>query len=406
MRKHAIPGILCLAIILLPGFDLMAFTFEAHPGLYTSYEYSDNYQGVAQDKLSESTYYVGPSLNLRCLSPSATFDLTGRYARSYHQRFSEDDSPEIHLLTSASFTAPGQAARFSYEFARTFSRESLTEPFGQVDRNIGSIGYTAELSQRTSMSAGGNILTEKWSNDAATGEDLVNTGGNIGITHQLNPLDTISLTARRDYYFYEIQQDVIGTQGGLDVRHVFSPIFNLSLGTTYHHDDRGHDPNEDRYDASLTGQYTISPSTTMSATGGYSWLIIENQDRQNAYLARLSLDKSLADDRFNVSLAKEYTTEFTDNRYGTYDTKTASLTWIRQWLQAWSTSTGFTLSERKPSAETLEEDETESTTNVSLTWTPIEYFTGNVIYEHLQTNYESSDTVRENRYRLVMEVRY
>jgi hypothetical protein len=107
-----------------------------------------------------------------------------------------------------------------------------------------------------------------------------------------------------------------------------------------------------------------------------------------------------------VSLAKEYTTEFTDNRYGTYDTKTASLTWIRQWLQAWSTSTGFTLSERKPSAETLEEDETESTTNVSLTWTPIEYFTGNVIYEHLQTNYESSDTVRENRYRLVMEVRY
>ena len=56
MRKHAIRGILCLAIILLPGFDLMAFTFEAHPGLYTSYEYSDNYQGVSQDKQSESTY--------------------------------------------------------------------------------------------------------------------------------------------------------------------------------------------------------------------------------------------------------------------------------------------------------------------------------------------------------------
>ncbi len=192
----------------------------------------------------------------------------------------------------------------------------------------------------------------------------------------------------------------------MDLRHVFSPVFSLSLGTAYNHDDRGHDPNEDRYDVSLTGQYTISSSTTMSATGGYSWLIIENQDSQDSYLARLSLDKSMGDDRFNVSLAKEYTTEFTDNRYGTYDTKTASLTWIRQWLQAWSTSTGFTISERKPSAETQEEDETESTTNVSLTWRPIEYFTGNIIYEHLETRYESSDTVKENRYRLVMEIRY
>jgi len=406
VRKHAIPGILCLAIILLPGFDLMAFTFEAHPGLYTSYEYSDNYQGVAQDKLSESTYYVGPSLNLRCLSPSATFDLTGRYAKSFHQRFPEDDSPDISLTSNALFTAPRQETRFSYEFQRTMTRESLTEPFGEVYRHSGSIGYTVEISHDTRMNAGGNILTENWSSDASEEEDLVNRGGNIGITHQLNPLDTITITGLQNYYFYEISQDVVETQGSMDLRHVFSPVFSLSLGTAYNHGDRGDDPNEDRYDASLTGQYTISPSTTMSATGGYSWLFIENQDRQNAYLARLSLDKSLADDRFNVSLAKEYTTEFTDNRYGTYDTKTASLTWIRQWLQAWSTSTGFTLSERKPSAETLEEDETESTTNVSLTWTPIEYFTGNVIYEHLQTNYESSDTVRENRYRLVMEVRY
>ena len=384
----------------------MAFTFEAHPGLYTSYEYSDNYQGVAQDKLSESTYYVGPSLNLRCLSPSATFDLTGRYARSYHQRFSEDDSPEIHLLTSASFTAPRQAAHFSYEFARTFSRESLTEPFGQVDRNIGSIGYTAQLSQSTTINTGGNVLTEKWSNDAATEDDLVNVGGNIGITHQLNPLDTISLTARRDYYSYDIQQDVIGTQGGLDVRHIFSPIFTLGLGTAYHHDDRGHDPSEDRYDAGLTGQYTISTSAMISATGGYSRLIMERQDRQSAYIARVSLDKSLPDDRFHLSMAKEYTAEFTTDFYGTYDTKTASISWIRRWLQAWSSSTEFSISRRIPTTGTAGDNETDSVANISVTWKPIEYFTGNIIYEHLQTSYESSDTVKENRYRLVMEVRY
>ncbi len=406
MRKHTILGILCLVTILIPGLDLMAFTFEAHPGLYTSYEYSDNYQGDSEDKLSESTYYVGPSLNLRCLSPSVSFDLTGRYARSYHQRFSEDDSPEIHLLTSVSYTVPRQTARFSYEFARTFSRESLTEPFGQVDRNIASIEYTDELSQNTHFNAGGNLLTEKWSNDVTTADDLVNSGGNIGITHRLNPLDTISLTARRDYYSYEIQQNVIGTQGGLDIRHVFSPVFSLSLGTAYNHLDRGHDPNEDRYDASMTGRYTISPSTVVSATGGYSWLIMEKRDRQSTYIARLSLDKSLAEDQFHLSVAKEYTAEFTTTLYGTYDTKTASLSWIRQWLQAWSSSTGFSISKRIPTTGTPGENETDSVANVTVTWRPIEYFTGNIIYEHLQTKYESSDTVKENRYRLVMEVRY
>ena len=406
MRKHAIRGIFCLAIILLPGLDLMAFTFEAHPGLYTSYEYTDNYQGAVQNEQSESIYYVGPSLGLTCASPSTNFDLTGRYAKSFHQRFPEDDSPDIHLITHASFAAPQQETRFSYEFARTLTRDSLNEPFGEVRRNIGSIGYTATLTQSTSINAGGNIQTEKWSTTAATGEDLVNSGGNVGITHQLNPLDTISFTARRDYYCYEISQNVIGTQSTLDIRHVFSPIFTLGLGTAYHHDDRGHDPNDDRYDVNLMGQYTMNQSTMMSVTGGYSWLIMEQQDRQASYIARVSLDKSLKEDRFHLSIAKEYTAEFSTNRYGTYDTKTASISWVRQWLQTWSSSTGLSISKRIPSMGTSGEDETDSNANVSLTWRPIEYFTGNIIYEHLQTKYRISGTARENRYTMTVEVRY
>ena len=168
MRKHAIRGIFCLAIILLPGLDLLAFTFEAHPGIYTSYEYTDNYQGAVQNEQSESIYYVGPSLGLTCASPSTNFDLTGRYAKSFHQRFPEDDSPDIHLITHASFAAPQQETRFSYEFARTLTRDSLNEPFGEVRRNIGSIGYTATLTQSTSINAGGNIQTEKCSSELST----------------------------------------------------------------------------------------------------------------------------------------------------------------------------------------------------------------------------------------------
>jgi len=406
VRKHTILGILCLATIFLPGPDLMAFTFEAHPGLYTSYRYTDNYRGAVENEQRESIYYVGPSLGLTFTSPSTNFDLTGRYTKSFHQNFPEDDSPDVHLTTHASFTAPRQETRVSYEFVRTLTRDSLDEPFGEVRRNIGDIGYTAALTQNTSINAGGNIETEKWSTSSATAEDLVSSGGNVGVTHQLNPLDTISLTARRDYFSYEISQNVIGTQCGLDFRHVFSPVFSLSLGTSYNHDDRGDDPNGDRYDASLTGQYTMSPTTIISATGGYSWLIIEQQDRQASYIARVSVDKRLKEDRFLLSIAKEYSTEFTTNRYGTYDTKTASLSWVRQWLPTWSSSTRLSITKRIASMGTAGEDEMDSNANISLTWNPIEYFTGELIYEHLQTKYWISGTARENRYTMKAEVRY
>ena len=51
MRKHSILGILGLASVLLRrDMILWPLPFEAHPGLYTSYEYTDNYQGAVQNE--------------------------------------------------------------------------------------------------------------------------------------------------------------------------------------------------------------------------------------------------------------------------------------------------------------------------------------------------------------------
>jgi len=405
VRKHAISCILCLAITLLSATELIAFTYEVHPGIYTSYEYSDNYYGVSRDEEGESTFLVGPSLSLRCLSSSATVDFTGRYTKSFHLEFPEDDSPDISLISSAIFTAPRQETRLSYEFVRTLTRESLTDPFGEVYRHTGSIGYSLEITRDTRMSAQGSILTENWSEDAAE-EDLVDTGGSISLIHQLNPLNTITITGNRNYHFYEISQDAVETLGELDFSHVFSPVVNLGFGTSYNHADNGDDPNEDRYSATASLGYVINQSTTMSATGGYNWFVMEHEDVQGENVARLSLDKSLESNRFHFSIAKEYTSDYTANRYGTYDTRSAELSWIRQWLLDWSSDVGFSIYKRRPVSQTIGEFEIDSTAHASVTWTPVEYFTGNVIYEHLQTDYESSDTVRENRYRLVMEARY
>jgi len=406
VRKLAIPGILCLAVLLLSGPDVLAFTYEVHPGIYASYEYSDNYRGTAQDEQGESTYYIGPSLNLRLLSASSTLDLTARYAKSFHQEFKEDDSPEINVIAEASVTLPRQTARFSYEFERTLTRDSLSDPYGEVYRHTGSIAYTAELSQDTNMNAGANISSEDWKDEDSSGENLVNTGGNFGITHRLNPADAITMTAGRDYHFYEISEDVTETRGGISISHVFSRTVNMSLNSSYNHAENGHDPNEDRYGVSLAANYEVVQSLMVGATGGYNWIVPEEGDTQGENIAGLTIDKTFQDGSFHLGIMKEYTSDFTANRYGTYDTRRADASWTKQWLQDWTSSLGGSISKRRPVSDTTGEFEIDSNANVTITWTPLEYFTGNVIYEHLQTNYESSDTVRENRYRLVMEARY
>ena len=411
MKKLSILGILGMASVLSPGLDLMAYTFEAHPGLYTSYEYTDNYLGAVRDAKSDSIYYVGPSLGLTCTSPSVNLDFTGSYAKNFHERFSEDDSPEIHLTSHASYTTPLQGAQLSYEFSRTLTREFLSEPFGEVRHHNGTFLYNYELSQSTNMNAGYTYLREAWSVSpgevtALNHEDETTTGGNVGITHKLNPRDTISLSAQQTYYRYEISQDVTSTNGSVHLSHAVSPMFSLGFDTAYNHDDRGHDPSDDRYDARISGQYAFNQTTTMTIGGGYSWLIIEQQDRQSAYNALLSLVKTQNNDRFNLSLAKEYSADFTTNRYGTFDTKSASLAWQRQWWKEWSSNTGISIIKRKPTNGTLGENETDYTTSFTLAWKPIEYFTTDLTYEHLQTKFETSGTARENRYKLEAGVRY
>ncbi len=422
MRKRAILGILGLASILLSGLDLMAFTFEAHPGLYTSYEYTDNYLGSVRNHQSENTYYIGPSLRLACTSPSANFDLIGSYAKTIHKRFTQDDSPEIHLASHASFTLPRQTIGMAYGYDQTWTREYLNEPFGKNKSNTGSIGYTAQLTQSTSISAGGNILTEDWSvpHEVVTilshqGETTI--GGNVGVTHQLTLRNTISLTARQDYYNYEISPDVVETVYGFNISHAVSPLFSLALDTVYNHYSRetlpvspgqevGLSDEEDIYDVRMSVHYALGQSTTMIIGGGYSWLIIEGQDLHTAYLANASLEKIVEKNRFSLQITKQLVAEFTSVLYGNYDSTIASLLWERQWVEEWSTDTSLSIDSERPIGNTPGENETSSIAHIALNWEPIHQFTAGLNYDHLQTKYETTGTARENRYRVTGEVRY
>ena len=131
----------------------------------------------------------------------------------------------IHLASHASYSTPLQGALLSYDFSSVqLTREYLSEPFGEASqRDNGSILYNYALSQTTNMNAGYNYLRQAWSVPQAEVAALycmrnletANGRGLVGITHQLNPGDTISLSAQQTYYRYEISQDVTSTNGSV-----------------------------------------------------------------------------------------------------------------------------------------------------------------------------------------------
>ncbi len=415
MRNCTLLGMLALAAVMVPGQSFCAFTWEVHPGVYAAYEYSDNYFGDVRNEQSENIYYVGPSLEVTGTSPSVNLGLTGSYAKSFHKRFPEEDSPEIHLISNAAYTGGRQGFTLSYGFDRTLTRETLSEPYGELWRHTGAATYTVALTPNTSMSAESDLLIENWDEESAE-EDVDTYGANIGITHQLDPRDSISATVRQTFYRYEVSPDVEGTEGTLGfTRAVTSAIdATLSAGYSLYNRDQLTDeqgvpfgPGDERINrAGLSMEYRFDPTINISVGGGYNWLVMEDEDRESAFYANASFEKNLRDDRVSMHIAREYSAEFTVDNYGSYDTLSAEALWHKRWLEHWSTTAGISADRSRPIGDTLDQTETDSSAHAELVWEPLEQFTATLSYRYLKTRYETSGTARENRYRMVVEVRY
>ena len=404
MRKSTIFAIFTLAVILfMPGQSLAAFTFQAHPGVHAAYEYTDNYLGTVSGEQSESTYEVGPSLDLICASPVATFDLTGYLARSLHKRFTEDDSTEASIASKFALSQVRQNLGLTYEYLQTRWRGSLGEPPGVLKRNTGAGDYTWQMTQQATLSLGYGIIDDNWQ---APHEDEISQDGSIQLSYLLSPRNTINLDFKYDYYDYQISQDVRVLNTNLAWWYAVTSRLSLGLNSRYTKEERGDLPNEDIYDLSASGNYSFTQFTSMSASGGYSWLVMENQDRQGIYFMNASVEHVFEKDTITMALSKGYTAQFTTNLYGTYDTKTASLTWEKRLLAGLSSSAELTYQRTIPAKGTTGEEQTDTGARASLVWNPIEYLKTDLSYQHLQHKFETTGTSRENRYRMSAEVRY
>ena len=404
MRKSTIFVIFTLwVIVCMPNRSLAAFTFEAHPGVHLAYEYTDNYHGTVSNEQSESTYEVGPSLGLSFASPVATFDLTGYAARSLHKRFSEDDSTEASITSNFSLSQEYQKVGLTYEYMQTRWRGALNEPPGVVKRNTGVGYYTWQMTQQATLSLEYGIKDDNWQ---APNEDETSQYGSMHLSYLLSQKDTVNLDVKYDYYDYQISQDVKVLNTGLAWWHSVTSRLSLGLNSDYTKEDRGDLPNEGIYNLSASGKYSFTEFTSMSASGGKSWYIREHQDRESIYTMKASLQHAADRDSLTAMVSRGYSTEFTSNLYGIYETREASLTWKRKLLEALSSTAELTYLRTIPTKIVMGEDERDTVERISLGWNPIEYLYADLSYLHLQHRYEISGTARENRYRLSVEVRY
>jgi hypothetical protein len=73
-------------------------------------------------------------------------------------------------------------------------------------------------------------------------------------------------------------------------------------------------------------------------------------------------------------------------------------------------SSNITYEERKPVSDNelfpVLDDEEDFSGTISLTWNPLRYVFFTPSYEHYRRKQEDLDTEKENRYRVIAEVRY
>ena len=413
MSKYTVLGLLAQVIILASYSTASAYLFEAHPGVHLAYEYTDNYFGSASDKRAESIYEAGPRLDLKWAIPTITATMSGYVARTLHHKFDQDDTTEANIAATTNIQGIQQSLDLTYAYLQTTTRETLAAPVGQSKTNSGGASYTKMLSPLLSINLGYNYSSFHYS--SLTGEDEVTQIGKTRISYQLTRRNAVELFYEYDDYRYQISPNAISMSTGVDWHYTVTPRLLAGLHTNYMIQDRKDLPKEDIYDVMPTATYNLTQHTVFITSAGKSWLVTEHQDRQSIYSLKASLNYTAQQDRFTAAVAKGYTAQFTSNLYGIYETKSATLLFQKGIVSTLvgiidfniiKTVPSFNTNEIIPGLTTNREKETDTVGRATLVWDPNKYVTTKLIYEHLQHDFEIEGTERENRYRMVLEVRY
>ncbi len=408
MRRHSISAVIC-AVILLTALcgSPSAADYDFHAGVYTSYEYTDNYQGTAHDRESENIYEIGPSAQILISTSTMRLDLSGHAAQSFHRNFDDDDFTNI--LLNSRFETSTQRDTFSlvYGFTQNNQRSTLDEVSGESRIHSGTMNYTRALTPASTVGLGYTYNQEVYH---YPNDDVVSHGVNGSVSHRLTPRDTVRVTGGYDLHYYEYQGDTWVGRTGLSYNSLVTEKTTLGVNGEYQHQGRIDQPDGDITSVFLTMGYSLAGQTHVNLSGGYNWLSTEDADRESSYAIQGELTHASQNDTLSLIVSKEYTAEFETGRYGIYDTQRVSASWRRSLKQDLFFLTTVSYDIRDPvstnESATLSGEDRNFTGMISLNWQPLEYVTFTASYTRLEQILEISDTVRENRYRLRAEVRY
>jgi hypothetical protein len=413
VRKYTVAGLFTLVIILISYSGSQAYVFEAHPGLRLSYEYTDNEQGVAHNKKSDSIYEIGPRLDLLWKTPTITSDLSGYLTKSYHNRFDEDDETEADIEARMAITGIRQTLNLNYSYIQTTQRETLTIPAGLTKTNMAGASYMRRLTQFLTLNLD---YTYESRNEPSDGEDEVSQTGRTGITYQLDQWNSFDLSYEYDDYRYQINPDAQVNNAGLAWRYMWSQRTVIGIRSNYTKHDRDQLPDEFIYSLMPTVTYNLTQNTVVDLAAGQDWYVTKHQDRQSTFSMNGSIIYAAQKDRATIRMSRGYEAQFTSDLYGVYETKSATVSLQKEIVETLAGIIDLSIRRTTPVLNVpaiipsgffrSTEEETDTTGRATLKWDPNKYVTLSGIYERLHHDYETSDTVDENRYRMVLEVRY
>lgn len=408
MRRYSVSAVLGAVFFMMVFCAVShAASVEFHGGLYTSYEYTDNYLGTAHDEEGESIYEIGPSASILSQTSTMSLDLSGHAARSFHQKFDDDNFNEILLSSRLNSSSRTGEVDLTYAFSQTSRRSTLTDLRGNSKLHTGALNYSRLLTPATTLGLG---YTYSQESNPSPDDDIVSHGVSGTLAHQLSQIHTVRGALGYNTHDYEIRDDAWEARSSLGFDTQVTSRSSIGIDAEYEHQEREELPGGDIYNAFLSWGYTLMPDTTTRLSAGYSWLSMEEQEREGNFAARGEITKRTEDDTFSVRISREYTSEFTEDRSGAYDARSIYASWERTLLRDLRLLSNITYEERKPVSGdeltfTVGEEKTFSGI-LSLNWTPLEYLSVRPSYEHMERRREIIDTVRENRYRIIAEVRY
>lgn len=416
MRRQTIPAVASVVLFVMAFCGVTyAAPFEFHGGVYTSYEYTDNHEFTAHDERSDSIYQIGPSAEVNYQNGPTRLDLSGRWAKSFHQRSDQEDTDEIVLGSAFSTSKIRDTMSLGYAFTQTDRRSDIiSDVVGKTRIHTGTFNYTSTLSQTSTLVLGYTFNLE---NNPLPYEDITSHLTAATLSHQFSQRNSGDLRVGYDIYNYkgsdddfEDGDDAKVLRSSLGFQSLVTP--RTSIGTSLEFQNQNNDrlPDGDIYSAFLTWGYSLTASTNLLLSGGYNWFIMHGMDRQGAYATRGELTTRTLNDVFAIRVAREYVAEFTADRYGTYDSRTLSASWERTLLKDLRLLSTITYEDRRPvsaiETTSIQQEEKDFIGLVSLNWNPLRYLSITPSYEHRESEYEIADTERENRYRLIAEVRY